>query len=88
MEVAVDILNLREGDKYNVRLQSEMVAKSEPCSAIITMHRYNSLYSRPTCGGDASQPIPNHCVVNRNHRHQVLCVRGQIGKLQGGDCAV
>lgn len=45
MEVAVDILNLREGDKYNVRLQSEMVAKSEPCSPIITMHWDNSLYS-------------------------------------------
>lgn len=88
METAVDRVNLGKGEKYHVRLQFEMVTKQELCSPFITTRSHNSLYSRPTCGGDASQRVPNNCVVDRNHRHQILRVRGQIGELQRGDCSI
>lgn len=89
MEIAVDgPSELQGGGKYNARLQTEVVAKTELCSPTTTMHWSDPPYSRPTCGGDASQPIPNSGVINRKHRHQILRVRGQVGKPQRGDCSI
>lgn len=66
------------------RLQCEMVRAVLPSH----QHQHNSLYSWPTCGGDASEPVPQRGVVHGDHWHQVLGVWGQVGQLQRVLCSL